>query len=590
MRVFRFVVMCLAVLLAQGCMASTVVLHVRPDFSGRATITTRLYLSGMRAFDGIFAAQGIAPPRPPQVEEELPAPTEGSLRMAFGTNVKVASTRLDAATDGGIRTTEVDFDDIRKLQMPFPPVFAPGGSGRDFSLAMSGVTEAALMTFAIRPHENGDRLLVVKLPNPRVSNEPDAPVTTFETDSQEERLIKQAIKNMRAQLFVEIEPPVLRTNAPRQEGSRVTILDLDLDRMINAMDEPRVRRMMSPGSFQEMLWQVGDLPGAIIPTETEVLLEYEGPPQQAPPPSAPPAAQAPPDTEIYLAPLKSVNGQIALEAPANMTNHPGYDNQPFFTPDGRGILFASARTPTPAMRENPNLPQTDIWRYDIASKSVSRVTQTPENEFSPTPMLDGVRISAVTVEADGTQRLYAIAPSGSKIQRDVILPDVKPVGYHAWADDHTLALFVLGGGQGMPATLQLADTKTGAARVVATDIGRSVQRMPGSGAARHISFVQRERRGDAVTLIIKELDPATGAVTTLTPAVEGSREADLAWTPDGTLLMVKDDVLYAWTRGQSTWKEAASFKQWNVRGVSRLAVSPKGDVIALVATASPSER
>ena len=322
---------------------------------------------------------------------------------------------------------------------------------------------------------------------------------------------------------------------------------------------------------------------AMIPTEAEVFLEYEGPPpQQTPPPH--PAAPPPPDTEIYLAPLTKTNGELTVGTPSNITNSPGYDNQPFFTPDGGAILFASARTPTPALRDNPNLPQTDIWRYDIASKGISRVTQTPENEFSPTPMLDGVRISAVTVEADGTQRLYAIAPSGPKIQRDVILPDVKPVGYHAWADDHTLALFVLGGGQGIPATLQLADTRTGAARVVATDIGRSVQRMPGAGAARHISFVQRERNGDHVRLIVKELDPATGAIATLTPVVEGSREADLAWTPDGTLLMVKDDVLYAWTRGQSAWKDVTSFARSGVRGVTRLAVSPKGDLLALVAS------
>src|SRR4030095_15403015 len=104
-----------------------------------------------------------------------------------------------------------------------------------------------------------------------------------------------------------------------------------------------------------------------------------------------------------------------------------------------------------------------------------------ENEYSPTPMLDGVRTSTVTVEADGTQRLWSIAPSGVKIQRDLILPDVKPGGYHAWADDHTLALFFLGTG-GAPATLQLADTRTGPARVIATVIGRSILRMPGTGA------------------------------------------------------------------------------------------------------------
>ena len=564
----RLAVLLSASLAAQGCLSSSVVLHVRPDGGGSAIISTHLYLAGLRAFDAMFAAQGTAPSRPPEIEEELPPPTEAALTQAFGTTVHLVSTRLVRAGDGGVRTTEIEFGDIRNVQLVFPPVFPPPGQ----SLAIGGVSERPLMTFALRSHDNGDRLLVVKLPNPVVSNQPDAPVTVFETGSQEERLMKLAISKMSLKLAVEIEPPLLRTNAPKQEGNSATILDLDLDRMINAMDEPRVRRMMSMGSFQEMLWQVGDLPGAMVPVDTEVYLEYESPAPQQPAPQAAPAPQAPPATEIYLAPLTRANGVLEIGTPVNVTNNPGYDNQPFFTPDGRGMLFTSVRGAGP---------QTDIYRYDIASHDVTRVTQTPESEYSPTVMLDGTRISVIRVEADGTQRLASIAPSGPKIQVDTILPDVKPVGYHAWADDHTLALFILGA-PGAPATLQLADTRTGTARVLATDIGRSILRMPGSGPSHHISFVQRERASDQTKLIVKELDPASGAITTLTPAVEGAREADLAWTPDGTLLMAQDGVLYAWARGQSGWTAVASLSRLGVQGVTRLAVSPKGDVIAIV--------
>lgn len=296
------------------------------------------------------------------------------------------------------------------------------------------------------------------------------------------------------------------------------------------------------------------------------------------------APQAPPDTEIYLAPLKSANGTLELGTPVNITNNPGYDNQPFFTPDGKSILFTSARGPASQARE-ASLTQTDIYRHDIAASSVARVTQTTEGEYSPTVMLDGTRISVIRVEADGTQRLASIAPSGPKIQVDVILPDVKPVGYHAWADEHTVAMFILGG-NGAPATLQIGDTRTGKARVVASDIGRSIQRMPGRGAERHISFVQRAADGDKVTLTIKELDPVSGQIVTLTPAVEGAREADTAWTPDGTLLMVKDGVLYGWTRGQTSWKTIASLEKMSLRGVTRLAVSPSGDYLALVGSAA----
>src|SRR5207248_6083359 len=96
-----------------------------------------------------------------------------------------------------------------------------------------------------------------------------------------------------------------------------------------------------------------------------------------------------------------------------------------------------------------------------------------------------------------------------------------------------------------------------AARVVATDVGRSILPIPGVPSPR-ISFVQRARDADRVALIVKSLDPATGEIRELTPAVDGSREADLAWMPDGTLLMAKDDVLYAWTRSEEHTSELQS--------------------------------
>ena len=327
--------------------------------------------------------------------------------------------------------------------------------------------------------------------------------------------------------------------------------------------------------MQEVLWQLGDLPGAVVPRDHEVFLEFE-PPQQAPPPAAAPpqpAAPAPPDTEIFLAPLKSANGTIEVGTPINITNNPGYDNQPFFTRDGAGVLFTSTRTAAGA----PS--QTDIYRYDIADRRIAQVTRTPESEYSPTVTPDG-GLSVIRVELDGnnTQRLWQFTLAGSDPK--VLLENVKPVGYHAWADDHTLALFVLG----QPATLQLADTKTGTARTMASDIGRSIQPIPATGAVREISFVQRERQGDATRLIIKKLNAATGQVTMLTPAVPGGNDADTAWTPDGTLLMARGGMLYAWRPGQTEWNEAADLARLSLNGVTRLAVSPKGDYLALVAS------
>jgi hypothetical protein len=293
--------------------------------------------------------------------------------------------------------------------------------------------------------------------------------------------------------------------------------------------------------------------------------------------SAQQAAQAPPDSEIYLAPLKVANGAIELGAPVNITNNPGYDNQPFFTPDSRSVLFTSVRGPA-------GTTQTDIYRYDISPRTIARVTTTPESEYSATVTPAG-NLSVIRVELDEakTQRLWQFTIDGRDPRP--VLENVKPVGYHAWSDSRTLALFVLGQpATGLPATLQLAETGTGSSAVLASDIGRSIQRIPGPSS--RISFVQRERSADAATpprLVIKELNPSTREISVLTPAVEGSREADTAWTPDGTLLMVKDAVLYSWKRGETGWKEVTTLERLSLTGVTRLAVSPNGALLALVA-------
>jgi hypothetical protein len=100
-----------------------------------------------------------------------------------------------------------------------------------------------------------------------------------------------------------------------------------------------------------------------------------------------------------------------------------------------------------------------------------------------------------------------------------------------------------------------------------------------------MSIVQRipsNPQGGAPTLKISEFDPTTHRVTPLVDAVTGAREADCAWTPDGMLLMAEKDVLYGWRRGQADWIRVADLAALGLRGVSRLAVSPGGDRLALV--------
>ena len=274
----------------------------------------------------------------------------------------------------------------------------------------------------------------------------------------------------------------------------------------------------------------------------------------------------PPATDIYLAPMR-LTPTAPTMGPARVAseNPNGYDNQPYFGSDGRSLLFTS----------NRDGKQTDIYFVELQTRQIRQFTRTPESEYSPTVMLDDAGVSTIRVEADGTQRVWQFAGDGAA--PTLVLRDVKPAGYHAWVDAGRLAVYVLG----TPATLQIADTKTGAARVVATDIGRAVLRRPAlagrPGAT--ISFVQRE--GDSWS--VKEWLPATGEIRPLVAALPGSADRDAAWAPDGTLFMTKGGEVHWWRPGQEGWTLLADV---GIGPLTRLAVSPDGRWMALVAAES----
>ncbi|HVA58537.1 MAG TPA: hypothetical protein VNF92_11680 [Gemmatimonadaceae bacterium] len=275
------------------------------------------------------------------------------------------------------------------------------------------------------------------------------------------------------------------------------------------------------------------------------------------------AQSAPPSTDIYLVRLRGSGGTSISDPPVNLTNRAGYDNEPAFTPHGRSILFTS-------IHEGG---QADVYRIDLASRAVTRVTNTPESEYSPTPLPTGTGFSVVRVEMDSTQRLWAFNDSGAAPV--LLLPGIAPVGYHLWLDDRTLALFVLGN----PNSLEIADTQTGDAHAIAHDIGRSLQRVPGGS---RFSFLHRVDGA----WYLETADPAAsdGAIQRVTAMPRGADY--VVWeSPTAVLTATGTDILRLdLSAGASAqWTPIADFKEEGLRNLSRLALSPDGEWLAVVA-------
>src|SRR5688572_26269668 len=125
-----------------------------------------------------------------------------------------------------------------------------------------------------------------------------------------------------------------------------------------------------------------------------------------------PAATGAPSTDIYLYRFARLGRSSAV---FNITNRRGYDNQPSWENNDR-ILYTSR-----------GAGQTDIYDIDFNFNRISRVTNTPESEYSAALTPDGRAITVVRVERDSTQRLWRFPKTQSP--PTVVLPEIKPVGY-----------------------------------------------------------------------------------------------------------------------------------------------------------------
>ena len=267
-------------------------------------------------------------------------------------------------------------------------------------------------------------------------------------------------------------------------------------------------------------------------------------------------------TEIYLFDIKRIENSYIISNPVNISNREGYDNQPSFTEDGNYVLFTS-------MRDG----QTDIARYDIEKGNRIWITDTPVNEYSPAPYLGKKKYFTCVRSENDKQFLYKYAFKNK--EPEVLIPNLN-VGYYVWFNKNIIITYVLGDIE----SIQVSNFKYKIKYPIAQDIGRSLNKIPNlSSAGRDkISFISKSYGNPE----IYEIDPLNSESNYLIDPVEGAE--DLTWTIDGAILMAKGDVIYKFhPRTDSSWNAILIESEFPIKNITRLAVSPDGKKIAVVA-------
>lgn len=267
-------------------------------------------------------------------------------------------------------------------------------------------------------------------------------------------------------------------------------------------------------------------------------------------------------TEVYLMDITENSDSIRLSTPLNISNNEGYNNQPSFL-DNDNILFSSTRNN-----------QTDIVLYNISNGTKTWISNTTQgSEYSPLKIPGKEAVSAIRLDSDGLQRLYQY-DLRTGISKE-LLKDLK-VGYHVWYDDHIIVCTVLIENR---MDLVVANLNEGTTYTVQKNVGRSLHTIPNTDL---ISYISKEEE----TVEIKSLNPITGTIEKINFIWNG-RE-DIAWLSQQTILATTEKAIAQVSRDSTgIWDLFHQFKPLEMYNMSRMAVSPDGKKLALVAEPSP---
>ena len=267
------------------------------------------------------------------------------------------------------------------------------------------------------------------------------------------------------------------------------------------------------------------------------------------------------DSEIFLLDIKFKQDKIEISNVKKISNNKGYNNQPIFVSNDK-ILFTSER----------NL-QNDIVQYDSSDNSLKYLTNTLTSEYSPIRYKKN-KVTAVSLDEKGEQylRIYNIKDNTFKIP----FTD-KIVGYYNYSKKirNLIISSVLENNQ---LVLYTSNLKTKEHTYIDNNTGRSIHNIPKNKFGEEkISYISKK---DSIWNI-NYVDLSSYNTKTITTTLNNNE--DICWFKDGSILTSYKNNLYIFNSKLSKdWKLLCSLEEYGITNISRIAINPDNDKLALV--------
>jgi hypothetical protein len=259
MRVSTLVILLTAALASSACFQMTTVLKVNGDGSGtieHRMLYTTAALAQLRNFAALGGKRG--PGDDPLSEQQA-----RDLVTSIGPGVTYVSSSPVQSPIGQGRDAVYAFTDVSRLRISTQPA-APGG----ISVKAGGMSsQGETITFSIARQADGVATLHINVPEPNFVEALGSPAAANQL-----AMVKTLLAGAKVLLAVEPNGTVLRTSSPWVEGQRVTLLEVDLDRVLG--DETLVPRLQAAKTPDEAKAVIKTAPGLKINLDREITVEF----------------------------------------------------------------------------------------------------------------------------------------------------------------------------------------------------------------------------------------------------------------------------------------------------------------------------
>jgi hypothetical protein len=261
-----------------GCFQIDKNVQVKPDGSGTITETVTMgsamitQMKAMAAGFGDAAGADGAKAKGFELFDEAKLKAEAA-KMGEGVTFVSAKKKTEKDREGF--TAIYAFTDINKLKLSTNPPDMAGGDG---SVKINAKGDSEPVTFAFAKGKTAELTVTTPAMKPAAAKSKEEAAADASQEAMSEAMMpmmQQMFKDMRMKMTVEVVGKITATNAANKEGSKVTLLDVDFNKILADPAKMKAMAKIKDPNSAEAKAFLKTIPGMKVETANPVKISFQ---------------------------------------------------------------------------------------------------------------------------------------------------------------------------------------------------------------------------------------------------------------------------------------------------------------------------